>query len=370
MATPAVAGAATLARQYFVSGFYPTGAAVAGDAYTPSGVLLKAILLGGAAPMLGNRQFDGLPIGATPNSHVGFGRADLMRSLPATAHASNGLAFKRLQLVDLAALPQGSAHTYVLRGKNSAQAIVVTLTWYDYPAALSASQTLVNDLDLAVVVGGSTTYHPNRRTSKDWVNTVERITLPTVAAETDIVVTVYAAKVYSAASSTQRYALTVHGDYHGKLVHDANPEYAKIKDLSVWFRFTLSGVASKASFDEDAFCTELLAETTNAASCFVSTIEVVGSRRRSRALLDAADVVAELEEEERDAELALGGGDGGAIANGRSLQSGVTLDVVAVLTAGSSGAVAPLEAEFVDTATWVTKLSVSATTAAACELRL
>lgn len=46
MSTPVVAGAVALARQYFVEGWYPTGAAVAADAYTPSGPLLKAVILG------------------------------------------------------------------------------------------------------------------------------------------------------------------------------------------------------------------------------------------------------------------------------------------------------------------------------------
>ena len=46
MSTPVVAGAVALLRQYFMQGFYPTGAAVAGSAYTPSGPLLKAVLLG------------------------------------------------------------------------------------------------------------------------------------------------------------------------------------------------------------------------------------------------------------------------------------------------------------------------------------
>jgi hypothetical protein len=46
MSTPVVAGAVALVRQYFVEGWYPTGAAVAANAYTPSGPLLKAVMLG------------------------------------------------------------------------------------------------------------------------------------------------------------------------------------------------------------------------------------------------------------------------------------------------------------------------------------
>ena len=46
MSTPVVAGAVALVRQYFVEGWYPTGVAVAANAYTPSGPLLKAVMLG------------------------------------------------------------------------------------------------------------------------------------------------------------------------------------------------------------------------------------------------------------------------------------------------------------------------------------
>jgi hypothetical protein len=53
MATPVVAGSAALARQYFMAGFYPSGARDPAAAYTPSGVLLKAVLLGGASDMIG-----------------------------------------------------------------------------------------------------------------------------------------------------------------------------------------------------------------------------------------------------------------------------------------------------------------------------
>ncbi len=52
MSTPVVAGAVALVRQYFVEGWYPTGAAVAANAYTPSGPLLKAVMLGENAILL------------------------------------------------------------------------------------------------------------------------------------------------------------------------------------------------------------------------------------------------------------------------------------------------------------------------------
>lgn len=46
MAAPIVAGSAALVRQYFIEGWYPTGAAVSSSGFIPSGALIKAVLLG------------------------------------------------------------------------------------------------------------------------------------------------------------------------------------------------------------------------------------------------------------------------------------------------------------------------------------
>lgn len=46
MATPVVAGALALIRQYFVDGWYPSGAPQAAASFLPSAPLLKAVLLG------------------------------------------------------------------------------------------------------------------------------------------------------------------------------------------------------------------------------------------------------------------------------------------------------------------------------------
>ena len=46
MSTPVVAGAVALVRQYFTEGWYPSGTKTPSSAYTPSGALLKAVVLG------------------------------------------------------------------------------------------------------------------------------------------------------------------------------------------------------------------------------------------------------------------------------------------------------------------------------------
>lgn len=82
MATPLIAGSAALVRQYFLSGFYPGGTAAAANQYAPSGALVKAVLLGGAAGMDGFESDTGLPLAPPPSFRQGFGRVDLARSLP------------------------------------------------------------------------------------------------------------------------------------------------------------------------------------------------------------------------------------------------------------------------------------------------
>lgn len=96
MSTPVVAGSAVLAREYFQKGYYPSGAPRAQDRYaSPSGMLLKAVLVAGAAPVLGssllleasdNKQAAGQASLSMSSSlaqrFAGFGRLDLTHSLP------------------------------------------------------------------------------------------------------------------------------------------------------------------------------------------------------------------------------------------------------------------------------------------------
>ncbi len=50
MATPVVAGSAALVRQYFMDGYYPSGKRNEADKRTPSGALIKAVMISGGPP--------------------------------------------------------------------------------------------------------------------------------------------------------------------------------------------------------------------------------------------------------------------------------------------------------------------------------
>ena len=52
----------------------------------------------------------------------------------------------------MANLSTGQTHQYCVKGTGGP--LTVTLVWHDYPATLSASKALVNDLDLTVRAAG------------------------------------------------------------------------------------------------------------------------------------------------------------------------------------------------------------------------
>jgi hypothetical protein len=90
MATPAAAGATLLVRNYFMSSNtdFWTGVCRAGyrfcRAFTPSGVLVKALLINSGSAMTlyhGGGPAD-IPLGAPPDTMQGFGRVTLANVLP------------------------------------------------------------------------------------------------------------------------------------------------------------------------------------------------------------------------------------------------------------------------------------------------
>ena len=147
MASPTGAGAVTLMRQYCTDGWYPTGAAVPANGFSPSAALLKAMAINSADMAL---------TGFTaPDQNIGYGRVD----------ADNVLYFagdaRRLLLVDQTqGLGQGQALEYPVYVSDGSIPLKVSLCWSDYPGNPAAAIELVNDLDLTVSQG-ATEYHGN-----------------------------------------------------------------------------------------------------------------------------------------------------------------------------------------------------------------
>ena len=125
MATPLVAGAVALVREWLVDRCGFTNE-------TPSAALMKAVVTGGAKGA------------SVPDNDQGWGRVDLEETLFPSGRA--------VKLVDRIPFDEGLTLTYTVETTNAAP-LDVQLVWIDYPASSGSPQTLarlVNDLDLTV----------------------------------------------------------------------------------------------------------------------------------------------------------------------------------------------------------------------------
>lgn len=140
-ATPHVAAAAALVRQYFLDGFYPNGKREGRKrAITPSGALLKAVLLNATEPLPGE------PI---PSQRDGWGRLRLNQTL----HFDDD---KLLLWIKDVRRGQGLKKTrafrqYTLTVPAKANSMRITLVFNDRKGAPNAPHPEVNKLDLAVM---------------------------------------------------------------------------------------------------------------------------------------------------------------------------------------------------------------------------
>lgn len=149
-ATPAVSGMAVLARQYFMDGFYPSGVSKPADAFVPTGALLRAIIVNSAVDMLG---LDGYF-----TNQEGWGRV-LMDDVLYFAGDQKRLLVKDVRNAE--GLLTGESDAYYVRAGAATWPLKITLAWTDYPAALAAEFTPVNNLDLVVTAPGGTVYRGN-----------------------------------------------------------------------------------------------------------------------------------------------------------------------------------------------------------------
>ena len=208
MASPAITGGAALVREYFTDGFYPSGAAVGGDAFTPSGALIKAVVLNCAQDMTG--------IGGYPSNQEGWGRMLLDDTLYFSGDAVH------LWLDDVRHSPNGlttgASNVYSLPVVSASVPLKITLVFCDVAGTSGAANPVVNDLNLTVTEPNGTTvyrgnvFSANQSTTggaSDAKNNVERVirSAPTVGAWT---IQIDGANVPS--GGPQGFALVVTGD--------------------------------------------------------------------------------------------------------------------------------------------------------------
>ncbi|GAX77726.1 hypothetical protein CEUSTIGMA_g5169.t1 [Chlamydomonas eustigma] len=249
MSTPIVAGAAAITRQYFQNGFYPSGSSRSHNKYqTPTGMLIKAVLLAGASQIQGNITLIKTPAEYVDTSTLlrfsGFGRLDLTSSLPLLGNVYASPTWN-LQVVDRVPIKEGQNHSYTVMASGGP--IVIVLAWYDYPGDINAATALVNDLDLTARVSSlgygvylnQTIYLGNGPSTgggeADRVNTVERIRLNNVSAAATITITVTASLIHSTyldSSREQLYAVAVLGGIQGTIQSPYNPASGLPHNLS------------------------------------------------------------------------------------------------------------------------------------------
>src|SRR2546421_487976 len=139
--TPAAAAAAAIIRQYFVDGWYPSGAPIANNSMNPSAALIRAILIASGQQVTGSGTVARSSTDTWPNNEQGFGRVLLSKVLPISAESDTF----RTQVVDGTAglLTRGDvATTFHLSAVGPAKFV---LAWNDYPRTIGATKGLVND---------------------------------------------------------------------------------------------------------------------------------------------------------------------------------------------------------------------------------
>jgi hypothetical protein len=209
-ASPSVAGAAALVRQYYTDGFYPSGAA-SPNGFAPSAALLKATLIASAraVPWRGNivtqERVPALPV---PSHEQGWGFPVLDDALYFSGDA------RKLHVVDVP-LSEGLAagESKTIRVKvNAGTALKAVLVWTDPPGHIApmsdTTPQLVNDLDLRVTTAAGTSF--GNGNAPDRLNNVEVVSLdPQTSGTVSISVSAHDVRV----GPRQSYALVIVGDF-------------------------------------------------------------------------------------------------------------------------------------------------------------
>jgi len=161
MATPAIAGATALVRQYYTEGFYPTGTRQPHSSFVPSGALLKATLLNSTRDMNGNDAFgSAAPLNGYPSNLEGWGRLVLDDALFFAGDVRN-LRVWDFRHAD--GLLTGENRQYTINVDTNTLPLKITLVWMEPPpAAANFANPVVNDLNLTVTSpGGAQTFLGN-----------------------------------------------------------------------------------------------------------------------------------------------------------------------------------------------------------------
>ncbi|MBY0111710.1 MAG: S8 family serine peptidase [Phycisphaerales bacterium] len=207
MSTPMVSAMGVIYRQYFTQGYYPTGTATPANAFTPSGPLLKAMLINSAVRMGTQASY--------PDNRGGWGRllADRAVHLPGNTRT---LLVRDALNASVGALTTGQSRTFRFVVKPGSEDLRITMAFHDAPGAVSSANPVVNNLDLSTIAPGGSTLLGNVFSngwsaaggSADAINTVEQIMIQSPAPG------VWFARINAAAVNVgqQGYGLVITGN--------------------------------------------------------------------------------------------------------------------------------------------------------------
>jgi hypothetical protein len=155
-ACPAAASTAAMIREYFEKGYYPNGAALAGNEIDPTAALVKALMMASGQMMKGNNA-DYKDEKKYPNNSQGWGRILLDDVLYFNGDSKNLLVVDNTEGINT-----GDVVEYEFNVTNNTEPLKFFIAWSDYPGAVGASPALVNNLDLLVEAPNGTTFKGNR----------------------------------------------------------------------------------------------------------------------------------------------------------------------------------------------------------------
>lgn len=208
-ATPIIAGAAALVRQYYSEGWFPTGAKRAEDKMAhPSAALVKATLLNSTVDMEGVKGY--------PNYREGWGRVLLTNTLFFAEEGAPKLFVRDIS--NTAGLRTHESHTYKVTVRDNSRPLKITLVWSDSPGLALAARPLVNNLDLIVTSPDEKTFLGNQigkdgisveGGAPDDINNVEMV-IRDRKLQGDWIITVFC-EAANGRTGTQGYALVITG---------------------------------------------------------------------------------------------------------------------------------------------------------------
>ena len=222
MSTGIAAGSASLAVEYFMAGYYPTGSKVAGNSFDPSAALIKAVLANSAEESTTytnpyRNYYNTGTTGSWPSVNQGWGRMCLDSALYFTGDAGS------LQVADCdRGLGTGEYVEYKYSVTANTAPLRISMCWNDYPAMPGAGIALVNDLNLLVTSPSGTQYKGNVFSgsnpassltggSYDARNNVEHFRLPSSSALLETGVWTVRVTALNVQCGPQPFALAVNG---------------------------------------------------------------------------------------------------------------------------------------------------------------